>query len=120
MSNRINTIDQHQLLKRLHRNNSQETHETSVVTSPGGQATALAIKIKSLSSYNIYNVRAVSVGAAGSIPVEIGEEIEAFNVAERVLIGLTTDRFVIRMGKSPPVDVYHLYSKDDHCRQHLG
>ena len=31
---------------------------------------------------------------------------EAFNVAERVLIGLTTDRFVIRMGKSPPVDVY--------------
>jgi cytidyltransferase-like protein len=25
---------------------------------------------------------------------------EAFNVAERVLIGLTTDRFVARMGKS--------------------
>ena len=31
---------------------------------------------------------------------------EAFNVAERVLIGLTTDRFVVRMGKSHPVDVY--------------
>lgn len=31
---------------------------------------------------------------------------EAFNVAERVLIGLTTDRFVARMGKSHPVDVY--------------
>lgn len=31
---------------------------------------------------------------------------EAFNVAERVLIGLTTDRFVARMGKSHPVEGY--------------
>jgi len=31
---------------------------------------------------------------------------EAFNVADRVLIGLTTDRFVARMGKSHPVEAY--------------
>ena len=31
---------------------------------------------------------------------------EAFNVADRVLIGLTTDRFVARMGKSHPVSSY--------------
>ena len=31
---------------------------------------------------------------------------EAFDVAERVLIGLTTDRFVARMRKSHPVEVF--------------
>ena len=31
---------------------------------------------------------------------------EAFNVADRVLIGLTTDEFVARMEKSHPVDRY--------------
>ena len=31
---------------------------------------------------------------------------EAFNLADRVLIGLTTDEFVGRMGKSHPVDCY--------------
>ncbi len=56
--------------------------EVSVVTSPGARASAWAIKVKSHHSYNIYNVTVVVIGGAGSLPVEIGEQMQAFNLAE--------------------------------------
>jgi len=71
-----------ELLERLSRNGMDSGVEKSVVASAGGRAAAWAVKVKSNSSYNFYNVRAVVVGAAGSIPVEIGAETEAVNLAE--------------------------------------
>ena len=56
--------------------------EISVVTSPGARATAWAIKVKSNSSYNVYNVVVVELGGAGSLPVEIGKQTQAINLAE--------------------------------------
>jgi hypothetical protein len=56
--------------------------ETSTVTSPGARAAAWAIKIKSHSSYNVYNVITVVIDYAGSIPVEIGQQTQAVNLAE--------------------------------------
>ena len=82
MSNGVNTIDAQQLLERLARAGSQDTGEVSVVTSPGARTSAWAVKVKSLSSYNVYNVRSVEVGAPGSLPVEIGGQIQAVNLAE--------------------------------------
>ena len=40
------------------------------------------IKVKGLSSYNVYNVCAVVIGDAGSLPVEIGAQMQAVNLAE--------------------------------------
>lgn len=85
MNNGINVADTRQLLERLARAGSQETGEVSVVTSPGARAAAWAVKVKSLSSYNVYNVRAVEVGAPGSLPVEIGGQMQAVNLAESFL-----------------------------------
>jgi len=73
------------MLERLARKGSEESLETSVVTSPGARAAAWAVKVKSLSSYNVYNVRAVVIGSAGSLPVEIGGEMQAVNLAESFL-----------------------------------
>jgi len=56
--------------------------EISVVTSPGARADAWAIKVKSHSSYNVYNVIVVELGDAGSLPVEIGKQFQAVNLAE--------------------------------------
>jgi hypothetical protein len=85
MSNGVNTVDTQQLLEQLARAGSQETGEVSVVASPGARASAWAVKIKSLSSYNVYNVRAVEIGDAGSLPVEIGGQMQAVNLAESFL-----------------------------------
>ena len=59
--------------------------EISVVTSPGARAAAWAIKVKSHISYNVYNVVAVVIGNPGSIPVEIGQQMQAVNLAESFL-----------------------------------
>ena len=67
------------------RTGADSIKENSFVTSPGARATGWAVKIKSLSSYNVYNVRAVVLGDAGSIPVEIGAEMQAINLAESFL-----------------------------------
>lgn len=74
-----------QLLERLSRQQSLQMQETSVVTSPGARTGAWAVKVKSLSSYNVYNVRAVEIGTPGSLPVEIGDNTEAVNLAESFL-----------------------------------
>jgi len=85
MNNGMNVVDTQQLLERLARAGSQETGEVSVVTSPGARAGAWAVKVKSHSSYNVYNVRAVVIGDAGSLPVEIGGQMQAVNLAESFL-----------------------------------
>jgi len=59
--------------------------EVSVVTSPGARAAAWAVKVKSNSSYNVYNVIAVVIGDAGTIPSEIGKLMQAVNLAESFL-----------------------------------
>ena len=59
--------------------------EVSVVTSPGARAAGWAVKVKSLFSYNVYNVRVVVIGDAGTLPVEIGAQTEAVNLAESFL-----------------------------------
>ena len=85
MSNGVNIVNGEGVLKRLCRAGSQEGREISVVASPGARAAAWTIKIKSHSSYNVYNVRAVVIGDAGSLPVEIGAQKQAVNLAESFL-----------------------------------
>jgi hypothetical protein len=85
MSNSVNTVDTQQLLGQLARAGSQDVGEVSVVASPGARTSAWAIKVKSLSSHNVYNVRAVEIGEAGSLPVEIGGQMQAVNLAESFL-----------------------------------
>jgi len=85
MNNGMNVVDTQQLLERLARADSQETGEVSVVTSPGARAAAWTVKVKSHSSYNVYNVRAVVIGDAGSLPAEIGGQMQAVNLAESFL-----------------------------------
>jgi hypothetical protein len=82
MSSGVNITEGQQTLERLARQGSEQAQEVSVVTSPGARAAAWAVKVKSNSSYNVYNVVAVVIGAAGSIPVEIGGQMQAVNLAE--------------------------------------
>ncbi len=85
MSNEANTEESQQMLERFIRAGSQQMREISVVTSPGARVSSWAVKVKSLSSYNVYNVRAVVIGEAGSLPVEIGAQMQAVNLAESFL-----------------------------------
>jgi alcohol dehydrogenase class IV len=71
-----------QILERLSREGSQGAAEVAVVTSPGARAAAWAVKVKSLLSYNVYNVIAVVIRNAGTAPSEIGGQMQAVNLAE--------------------------------------
>jgi hypothetical protein len=82
MAEATNIVDGQQILERLARKGSEQTKEVSVVTSPGARTAAWAVKVKSNSSYNVYNVVAVVIGDAGSLPVEIGGQTQAVNLAE--------------------------------------
>ena len=85
MSDGAGIVNGREILGRLCRQGSQETHETSIVTSPGARAAAWVVKVKSNSSYNVYNVRAVVIDAPGTIPSEIGQQVQAVNLAEDFL-----------------------------------
>jgi hypothetical protein len=82
MSSTANIVNRQQVLDRLCRAGSQGTGEIAVVTSPGARATAWAIKVKSNSSYNVYNIVAVVINDAGSEPTELGQQTKAINLAE--------------------------------------
>lgn len=82
MSDGANIVNGQQILERLARKGSGQIQEVSVVTSPGARTAGWAVKVKSNSSYNFYNVIAVVIGDAGSIPVEIGQQTLAVNSAE--------------------------------------
>jgi len=77
--------DQQQLLAELARAGSENRREDALVVSPGARAGAWAVKVKSHVDCNVYQVRAVVIGDAGSMPVEIGDEMEAVNLAESFL-----------------------------------
>jgi hypothetical protein len=77
--------DQQQLLAELAREGSQARRETSAVVSPGARIPARAVTIKSRVAYNVYMVRAVVIGNPGAVPVKIGEQMEAVNLAESFL-----------------------------------
>lgn len=85
MSSGGNIVYSQQVLERLARKGAEGPQEISIVTSPGARAAAWAVEVKSLSSYNVYNVRAVEIGDAGSLPVEIGQQMQAVNLAESFL-----------------------------------
>ena len=74
-----------QELSRIIREGSHGIGEISVVASPGARAIAWAVKVKSNCSYNIYNVVAVVIGDAGTVPTEIGQQMQAVNLAESFL-----------------------------------
>ncbi len=84
MENRHIT-DQQQLLAELAREGSQSRRETSTVVSPGARIPARAVIVKSRTAYNVYMVRAVVIGNPGTTPIEIGEQMEAINLAESFL-----------------------------------
>ncbi|MBN1508741.1 MAG: hypothetical protein JW955_17970 [Sedimentisphaerales bacterium] len=77
--------DQQQFLAELARTGSENRQESAVVISPGASTAGRVVTIKSHVQYNVYSVRAVVVGAPGSIPVEVGESMEAVNLAESFL-----------------------------------
>jgi hypothetical protein len=82
MSNAANIVNRRQVLDRLCRADPQGTGEIAIVTSPGARAAAWAVKVKSNSSCNVYNVTAVVINNAGSVPTEIGQQMQAVNLAE--------------------------------------
>lgn len=82
MSNGAKFVNSQQVRERLCRAGSQDTGEIAIVTSPGARTAAWAVKVKSNSSYNVYNIIAVVIGDAGSTPAEIGQQTQAVNLAE--------------------------------------
>lgn len=77
-----NFTDQQQLLAELAWAGSENRQEASIVVSPGARVTGWAVVVKSLAAYNVYDVRAVVMGSPGSTPLEIGETMQAVNLAE--------------------------------------
>jgi len=78
-------IDQQQFLAELARAGSENRRENALVVSPGARVGAWAVKVKDHVDYNVYHVRAVVIGDTGSTPMEIGDEMEAVNLAESFL-----------------------------------
>ncbi|MCK4913014.1 MAG: hypothetical protein KAI59_04155 [Planctomycetes bacterium] len=85
MSDSENILNSQQELNRLSRKGLQETTEKAIVTMPGDRSNAFAIVVNSCANYNVYNVQMVEVGPAGTLPVEICQEVEAVNLAEPFL-----------------------------------
>lgn len=82
MSNATGNGNNQQMLNRLCREGSQGTGEIAVVTSPGARTAAWTVKVQSNVSYNTYNVIAIVIGNPGSEPSEIGQQMQAVNLAE--------------------------------------
>jgi len=82
MSSEVNITESSRLLERLARAGSQGPADISVVTNPGAKVAICPAKVISNSSYNVYNVCIVEIRDPGSEPLEIGDEILAYNLAE--------------------------------------
>ena len=72
---------QQQFVQRLLRE-SPGLDESAFVSSAGGRTVGFVAKVISKYNYNHYNVMAVEVGMAGSMPMVVGNEVRAVNVAE--------------------------------------
>ncbi len=84
MENRHIT-DQQQVLADLAREAPRNRRETSAVITPGAGAGSWPVTVTSHVSHNVYRVRAVVLQGAGTVPTEIGEQMEAINLAESFL-----------------------------------
>jgi len=73
--------EQQQFVQRLLRE-SGGLDESAFVSSAGGRATGFVAKVISKYNYNHYNVMAVQVGMAGSMPMVVSSQVRAVNVAE--------------------------------------
>ncbi|MHC4619331.1 MAG: hypothetical protein ACYTEQ_16420 [Planctomycetota bacterium] len=62
-----------------------QMQEVQGVVSPGARVQTFSCKVKSLVSYNAYKVRMVEIGPPGSMPVEIGAEMEAIDLSDDFL-----------------------------------
>jgi len=76
--------EQQQFIERLSRQ-STGLNESAFVTSAGGRTIGFVAKVISKFNYNHYNVKAVEVDGAGSIPMVVGNEVRAVNIAEPFL-----------------------------------
>jgi hypothetical protein len=77
--------DQATLLADLAQQGFGNRREVSVAVGTGSSTTAWAVTITGHVAFNVYRVRAVLLGEPGMIPNEIGNEFEAFNLAEPFL-----------------------------------
>ena len=84
MSEISHGIDYQEQISRLSRRETQGIkNEGALVTATGTAPPAWAVKIISLSSYNVYNVKQVSIESPGMPPVVIsGSETQTTNLAE--------------------------------------
>ncbi|MGA2915822.1 MAG: hypothetical protein ABSE89_07325 [Sedimentisphaerales bacterium] len=90
------TQNQQQFIERLLRESSG-LNENAFVTSAGGKTIGFVAKVISKYNYNHYNVIVVEVGAAGTIPMIMGDVARAVNVAEPFLSqgNLSAGKYVI-------------------------
>jgi hypothetical protein len=84
MADDLTQNQQQQFIERLSRE-SPGLNENAFVTSAGGKTIGFVAKVISKYDYNHYNVIAVEVGAAGTIPIVVGSAVRAVNVAEPFL-----------------------------------
>ncbi len=73
-------------IERLFRDNSAVEREGFRVDSPGGGNAAFAVKVVGLDSYNVYKVKIVELGPAGSVPMVMSGEMSAVNLAESFFV----------------------------------
>jgi len=77
--------DRQELLTSLARQGAENRKEPALVVSPEAAVRPWPIKVKSHVNRNVYRVRAVVVGETGTVPSEIGAELDATNMAESFL-----------------------------------
>jgi len=80
-----NITDERQLLTELARGGSENRQEPAVLISPGGEGSGWPIMVRSHVAYNQYKVVAIVPGEVGTLPDEIGDEMDAVNLAEPFL-----------------------------------
>jgi len=73
---------QEELQKLKRQSRESASVERAVVTTPGAAVPAWTIKVLSLNSYNVYNVQMVEIAEAGVSPAPIGNNMQAYNLAE--------------------------------------
>lgn len=74
--------DRQQVLAELAREGIANRQETSSLVSPGVGAGPWAVKVLAHVEYNLYTVRRVIIEDVNTNPTEVGEPMEAFNLAE--------------------------------------
>jgi hypothetical protein len=84
MKGQVNITESEQALARLARGVMGGSEDT-ILRSSGATVNSMACIVEGVLLYNFYKVRAVVIGEAGSEPVEIGEQMQAVNLAESFL-----------------------------------